>query len=401
MKFNKWTLGLAAVGAVSMASAVRADEAKMSALQTAFSNTTISGVVDVGAQYNTGNVHNGFFEDEDFGGNFNPKLDAFSVNQVIISLDKPLDESPWAAGYHVDLNWGTDAVGTQTSPLLENGVPDDAGFFGTQSPVRQAYVTMRTPIGNGIDWKAGLFDNIIGYEGNTLAANPNYTHSFGWGLEPTSQLGLVGTYKVCNLVTVQAGLANSYGGVFDEENNVSDKTFLGAVTLTAPDSWGWVKGAALTVGVNQQFYKFGMDNYYAGLTLPTPISALKVGFALDVASTANAGPGNPHNDSVWVAGAYAAFQATDKLSLNGRAEYADGGLDIGRGEEVTLTAQYNLWANVISRVEVRWDHADQGQGLGFVGPDSDQRFNDDEDFDGEDGARSDDFMLAFNVAYQF
>ena len=26
MKFNKWTLGLAAVGAVSMASAVRADE---------------------------------------------------------------------------------------------------------------------------------------------------------------------------------------------------------------------------------------------------------------------------------------------------------------------------------------------------------------------------------------
>ncbi len=48
MKFNKWTLGLAAVGAVSMASAVRADEApKLVPLNTALSSTVISGYVDV------------------------------------------------------------------------------------------------------------------------------------------------------------------------------------------------------------------------------------------------------------------------------------------------------------------------------------------------------------------
>src|SRR5882724_9406879 len=45
MKFNKWTLGLAAVGAVSLASAARADEAKLSQVQTALSNTTLSGYV--------------------------------------------------------------------------------------------------------------------------------------------------------------------------------------------------------------------------------------------------------------------------------------------------------------------------------------------------------------------
>ena len=50
MKFNKWTLGLAAVGVVSLASAARADE-KVSQLNTALSNTTLSGYVDVGAQY--------------------------------------------------------------------------------------------------------------------------------------------------------------------------------------------------------------------------------------------------------------------------------------------------------------------------------------------------------------
>ncbi len=43
MKFNKWTLGLAAVGVVSLTSAARADESKISQVQTALSDTTISG----------------------------------------------------------------------------------------------------------------------------------------------------------------------------------------------------------------------------------------------------------------------------------------------------------------------------------------------------------------------
>ena len=55
MTFNKWTLGLAAVGAVSMASAVRADEPKLVPVTTALSSTVISGYVDVGAQYDMGN----------------------------------------------------------------------------------------------------------------------------------------------------------------------------------------------------------------------------------------------------------------------------------------------------------------------------------------------------------
>ena len=57
MKFNKWTVGLAAVGVVSLASAARADE-KMSSLQTALSNTTISGYVDTAATWRPGTDQN-------------------------------------------------------------------------------------------------------------------------------------------------------------------------------------------------------------------------------------------------------------------------------------------------------------------------------------------------------
>ena len=380
-------MGLAAVGAVSLASTVRADELK--ALNTAISNTTISGVIDVAAQYMPGNVHNDYGY---YGYNSQSKLDSFSVNQVIISLDKPLDESPWASGYHVDLNWGTDAVG-----ILNSTASDyyHESAISVQSPIRQAYVTLRTPIGNGIDWKAGLFDNILGYESNTLSSNPNYSHSLGWGVEPTSQLGLIGTYKVCDALAVTAGLANTYGAYYSYYSygqNVSEKTILGAVTLTAPESWGWAKGGALTVGVNQGFYKYSMNNYYAGLTLPTPIKALTVGFAFDLVGEANEAANNHKDDSIWIAGAYASFQATDKLSVNLRGEYVDGYTSYGRGEEVTLTAAYNLWANVVSRVELRWNHADTGRPNGYPGYDSNDNYS---------GERSDDFMIAFNVAYRF
>ena len=385
MKFNKWTLGLAAVGAVSLASTVRADELK--ALNTLVSNTTISGVIDVAAQYMPGNVHN--YNDSYYNGN--SKLDAFSVNQVIISLDKPLDESPWASGYHVDLNWGSDAVGILNTPANNY---DSAYSFSVASPIRQAYVTLRTPIGNGIDWKAGLFDNVLGYESNTMSSNPNYSHSLGWGVEPTSQLGLIGTYKVCDALAVTGGLANTYStyyyGYYGQ--NVSEKTILGAVTLTAPESWGWAKGGALTLGVNQGFYKYSVNNYYAGLTLPTPIKALTVGFAFDLVGEANESYNNHKDDSIWIAGAYASFQATDKLSLNLRGEYVDGYTSSGRGEEVTLTAAYNLWANVVSRVELRWNHADTGTPNGYPGYSSNDNY---------EGERSDDFMIAFNVAYRF
>ena len=50
---NPITIGLIAVGVVSVASVARADE-KPSAVQTALSTTTISGFVDTSAQWNLG-----------------------------------------------------------------------------------------------------------------------------------------------------------------------------------------------------------------------------------------------------------------------------------------------------------------------------------------------------------
>jgi len=403
MKFNKWTVGLAAVGAISLTSAARADDApKMSQLNIAESGTTISGYIDVAAQYNAGNVGEMGYTDIP-AGTSSDKVDSFSLNTFDIAIDKPQDDSPWAAGYHGELEFGQD--------LVYSGYPSSSSSSssGYGYAVRQAYVVVRTPVGNGIDWKVGVMDDIIGYESNTDGANPNYTRSIGYFYEPTTLVGMIGSYKVNDMITVQAGLAENWTG-YSGNSEVSSKTFAGAIALTAPDSWGWAKGATLNLGALVNPYKYGTDNYYVGLTVPTPISALKMGYAFDLYSDADSGYGNPHNNSGWVLGMYGCYQATDKLSLNLRGEYydfADGEGPYfaanypynqrgnGLGEEITATVQYNLWANVISRVEFRWDHVDSGNAFGVGGNSSSESFS------GYTDPNSNSFLLAVNLIYTF
>ena len=78
MKFNKWTLGLVAVGTVSLASAVKAEE-QASTVATALSSTTLSGYVDTSAQWNPGS-DTANFAPYSFGGG--GKADGFNLNVV-------------------------------------------------------------------------------------------------------------------------------------------------------------------------------------------------------------------------------------------------------------------------------------------------------------------------------
>ena len=106
MKFNKWTLGLAALGAVSLTSAVQAEE-KLNAVQTAVASTTISGYIDTSMQWNPG-TGNENLPGYAFGGP--SKADGFNLNVVQLTISKALDESEWAAGYRADLWMGPDAT---------------------------------------------------------------------------------------------------------------------------------------------------------------------------------------------------------------------------------------------------------------------------------------------------
>lgn len=406
MTLNKWTVSLAALGVVSMASVAQGEE-KASSVLTSVSSTTISGYVDTSAHWNLGTGNN---NNAPYRFNSPSKADGFNLNVVQVRLEKPLDESDWGSGYRVDLWAGPDAntLGTQSS--------GNASDFG----IRQAYVALRAPVGNGIDFKMGVFDSIIGYESIDASQNPNYTRSYGNTIEPTTHTGLLGSYRFSDLISASLGIANTTGPSINSRAFLGDtfgnnaysetyKTYMGSLAITAPESLGFLAGSTLYVGAvngfNNSLLGSGAGapsfNGYVGATIATPVTGLRVGGAFDIMSvdtTYDAAADTEVNADIETIAGYISYQATEKLSLHGRAEWVHMDVDspaigirnFGPSDNfyaLTATAQYDLWQNVISRLEFRWDRTDDGKAFG-------------EDNNGAADRRNA-FLIAANVIYKF
>jgi len=365
MKFNKWTLGLAAAGVVSLASAAQAEEKATSQVLTAVSSTTLSGYVDTSAiwKFGTGNAALPGRAFDGVG-----KLDGFNLNVVGLTLEKPLSEDQWAAGYKANLIFGPDATAFNTSANAFAG--------GADFSVKEAYVALRMPVGNGLDWKIGSFNTIIGYESFESYLNPNYSRSFGWQLEPTQHTGILASYQASDAVSFSAGIANTWnaginarpvrGGSAADE---SEKTYMASITITAPDSWGFLKGSAWYAGIIDGLAGNSLDttSVYIGGSLHTPVEGLSVGAAFDYRFK-GVNAVTPGSNWAYAIAGYASLQATEKLKFNARLDYTagsdgtwyNGGTTLASDDanvmgSATLTADYALWANVISRLELRWD----------------------------------------------
>lgn len=384
MHYNRRTSALLAAGVVSLAAVAHAEEKITPALQTALTSTTISGYVNTSAiwKFGTGNAN---LPGRSFDGP--AKQDGFNLDVVNLVVEKPLGEEEWSAGYKVDLLFGPDAntLGTLSSTALAGG--GAAADFG----IKQAYVALHTPVGNGLDFKVGVWDAIIGYEVFNAGDNPNYSRSYGYFIEPTVHTGVLANYKVNDWLSVAGGVADGpatapANAINRRSATESEKTYMGSFTLTAPESYGFLKGATLSGVIIDHASTGGaandanIVNYYIGGTMPTPLSALTLGACYNYQgrSEVTGGAAGFYANAVTL---YALYQATEKLKLNARAEYASGTAGVygtakgtpGTGDHneeflgLTLTADYSLWQNVISRAEVRWDHDLSGGPKAFGG----------------------------------
>lgn len=360
-RLNPWTAGLVAAGVVSLPSVMQAEEA-MSQVLTAVSQTTLSGYIDTSAMWKIG-TGNAALPGRAFDGT--GKVDGFNLNVVSLTVEKPLDESQWSAGYKAQLLFGPDAVAYNTAT--------GTGDFS----LKDAYVMLRAPIGNGVDIKVGSFTTIIGYEVFESPNNPNWSRSFGWQLEPTQHTGVLASYTVCEGFSISGGVANTwFAGLNPKPWNAgraeSQKTYLGSFTITLPESMGFLKGASLYAGVVDGFAGNTREttSLFAGASVPTPLEGVAVGLAYDYRFN-GFNQVTPGSNWAYALAGYLSWQTTEKLRLNGRIDYTQGsdgtwylgGGNYGTQNELisyTLTADYFLWANVITRGEVRWDHAMDG-----------------------------------------
>jgi len=365
MSSKAWTLALAGAGLISLP-AVAWSEEKPSSLFTGLASTTVSGYVDTSAQWNlgTGNANTPPYA---FGGT--AKADGFNLNVIKLTMEKPIGtEQAWASGYKVDLLFGPDA----------NALATQSSGTAADFAVKQAYVALHAPVGNGLDFQMGVWDTIIGYEVTDAVSNPNFTRSYGYTIEPPAHTGIRAAYLFSETLSAIVGVADTFSPKINERafppQAESYKTYMGSLTLTAPESWGVLAGSTLSGCVINGFNSgasagAGADqtSWYVGGTLNTPLKGLKVGAAYDYAGVSS----QPLSQSSYAnaVAVYASYQATEKLSLHARGEYASSDaltsagtplLGASRVFATTGTVQYNLWKNVLSRIEFRWDHAADG-----------------------------------------
>ena len=413
MKWNPWTLALISAGLLNQPGASYGEE-KPNSVLTALSSTTLSGYVDTSAHWNLGTGNANLPPYTPNGQPGTTKADGFNLDVVALTLNKPAGEEPWSAGYNATMLFGPDAVGYNTSFI---GVKQAAvGDF----TLKDTYVDLHAPLGNGLDVKLGTFTETLGYEVYEAGNNPNYTRSYGYMVEPTALTGLLLGYQLCPAVLLNAGVVDTWSAGVNSRAFLttpakaeSFKTYVASMTFTAPTNCGFLSGSTLSGGIINGWDAFNLvdkTSLYVGTTFNTPISSVKVGVAYDyVFLGPNAlGPAGATESSGYqnVVGLYLNYQATEKLAFNTRGEYfsqsgylaetartalASGGSDgltAKSAFELTETVQYDLWKNVIARGEFRWDHAADGSDA-FSGATPGT------------GTRDNTFLLAANFIFKF
>ena len=319
---------------------------------TALSEMQLSGFVQASYFYDTSNPN----DNSPNGYLWNRRINSFSINKVKLTLASPAVErsgDKWDAGYRASLIFGEDA------PIVNTG-----GERQGLEDLREAYVELNVPLGEGLNVKAGQLISLLNFEsGDGGVVNPNFSQGYQWfftGNGPSAgvQLGYSINDKVDLKARVQNGL---YAGAVD---NNGFKTFMGSIGFKPDDltsvsligfggregvsNSDWLKGGSLIA--SRQL----MAEYK--LTFATELDY----FNLDVGSD---------TAEWWSAGGWLWADFTPKFGVALRGEYIgdqDGfgtsgllGFPINDGQDLysaTLTFNYRPAPNVKIQPEIRYDH---------------------------------------------
>jgi hypothetical protein len=383
----KWSLALAMLGVLSAQTSC-GQEPRLQPVKTpAEGGTTLSGYVDTSMMWAIG-TPSGAGATAPFPNTIRlpgrlydtaERMNGFNLNAASLCLSKPLSEEGWSAAYHVQLLMGPDAA-LRNSYSLASGPSDLA--------VNEAYVTLRTPVGKGLEFRLGYFESPLGFEVYDSYRNPNYSRSYGYYIEPKAHTGLTAKYDFAEWCSVLGGVANNYSPFVNARSQNSDRlTYLGLIRLTGGAfdcpaltlTLGYTGGHTATSAPTDTGPR--IHNYYAGVQLPLFVEGLSLGVAYDYRANYSAGwpayfflPAGPQSSYASATGVYLTYRVT-AWSFIVRAEYAQATAantifsarsDFGstkpmfgsNGEKflgVTTTIGYELWKNVLSRVEFRWD----------------------------------------------
>ncbi len=372
---------------------------KVNYVETDVPGVKLNGYVDVGYIYNfvggsSGNnsILNRFHQDSKSAGDFN-------VNAVKLTLEKPLsDKNELQAGFRVDAMLGEDA-------MTFNNINFDSG---NELFIEQAYVTVRAPWGNGVDFKVGRFVTWLGYEVIERPSNLNISYgNLFQNMIPLFHQGVSAETRFCDLVDGGLAITNGYNSITNSggSGDIGQQTFDGYAIEAKVN----VKNKAGNANIQNSVY-YSWDSSYQVVTNPGSVSynngnvviydvwgnwapkcmndKLLLGFNTDL-GYAEIDNYNKRNDTTgttwWGAALYSKYKFTNIFSLAARADYihtddsgvkfgdafptngggkagSTGGFPYGFNNEDlwsgTLTAAFDVVENLTIRTEYRVDFGD-------------------------------------------
>jgi hypothetical protein len=293
-----------------------------------------------------------------------PNSNTFEVDQVWITIDKtPTDDS--RGGMHVEFVTGTaaDAQGGQgdSQPYLYSG-----------------WASYLAPIGNGVEIDLGRLATPLGAE--VVQTNGNYFVTQGnvFALQPVTHTGVSFSTDITDGMGFIFGVVNEvYSDTFVSTDN--DKAYYGQFQFGG-ESWGLNVGGIIgdddtnaAAGCN------GCDTRTSVVDVTAtadPTENLSMWANFDWVHT-NGADTTGHGDAFGVSVA-GRLGFTDTMGFASRFEYVwtedtlIGAPDDGEVISLTGTLDKMLADNLVTRLELRWDHSLEDNAATFANQKDDQ-----------------------------
>jgi Putative beta-barrel porin-2, OmpL-like. bbp2 len=318
-----------------------------------FKDVEVSGIVDGYYSFNNNKVD--LFSQ---GRAFDVRHNAFSLQMAKISFErKNSKENP--IGFRIELG-----VGETVDRVIS--VSDSSRNDATKH-VLQAYGSYVAPIGKGLTLDFGKFYTPIGGEVVDTKDNFNYSRAFTyWYGGPFYHMGLRAKYAVNDKVALTGLLVNGWDNVFENNAKGSGKSVGGQIALTPNSKFSVV-----------QSYLVGKEAPLANVPdkslrdnvrhIADTLATVYVNDKLTLMGEYTLGA---DGDNDGKRGKWQAYASYLRLALNSRMAFSPrfeifkdrSGLRSGVGQTLkglTLTQEFKLVDNFITRVEFRRDFSDQ------------------------------------------
>jgi hypothetical protein len=322
---------------------------------------SIGGYLDASYQWGSNHPKNPNFMS---GRIFDQDYNEVNWNDFHLVLDKP--EKDWGVGFHLSGDFG------QTGKLLRQSTLWGKVLHKEPSAeLRESYITTTIPLGEGIQFKGGLFVTPLGTEIllNPGSYNDEISRSFAFNFAiPLRHLGTLFTYPALKTLSVSGGLVTGWDNPRD---NNGAPSFLGGVNFTPSDAFGLVSN--IIVGPEQTRNSGRTRVTWSNVATIKPMDPLTVLLEYTFGVEKKASTPTGIKNAEWYAlAATGSWGWTDRFSTALRTElFLDEGASRTQGlgatkpifnvalGEVTLAATYKFTKMFLGRAEFRQDWANR------------------------------------------